>query len=134
MKAKISRTKSGQQLCSTNVNFNQYHVGKKLNKTLMEHNSCPDLVQLILISTSDMYKKGPKNDLFFNCQTKSKQLSKKELLNVAPALLWLQKQITKYKQRIDQLGLSLEMQKVYLVFVSLLNRTKTRKKTKWWRW
>ncbi len=73
-------------------------------------------------------QKGPKNDLFFNCQTKSKQLSKKELLNVAPALLWLQKQITKYKQRIDQLGLSLEMQKVYLVFVSLLNRTKTRKK------
>ena len=40
----ISRTKSGQQLCSTNVNFDQYHVGKKLNKTLLEHNCCPDLV------------------------------------------------------------------------------------------
>jgi hypothetical protein len=30
-------------------------------------------------------KQEPKNDLFFKCQTKSKQLSKKELLNAAPA-------------------------------------------------
>ena len=30
-------------------------------------------------------EKGPKNDLFFNCRTKSKHLSKKELSNVAPA-------------------------------------------------
>jgi hypothetical protein len=80
----ISRTKSGQQLCSTNVNFDQYHVGKKLNKTLIEHNCCPGLVRLMLISTL-CTEKGPKNDLFFNCRTESKQLSKKELSNVAPA-------------------------------------------------
>jgi hypothetical protein len=40
----ISQTKSGQQLCLTNVNFDQYHVGKKSNKTVIEHNCCPDLV------------------------------------------------------------------------------------------
>ena len=57
-----------------------------MNKTLLKHNCCPDLVPLILISTSDMYKKGPKNDLFFNCPTKTKELSKKELSNVTPAL------------------------------------------------
>jgi hypothetical protein len=30
-------------------------------------------------------KTGPKNNLFFNCQTKTKELSKKELSNVTPA-------------------------------------------------
>jgi hypothetical protein len=87
LKVKISnsQTKSGQQLCSTNVNFDQYHVGKKLNKTIIEQNCCPDLVQLMLILTFLCTEKGPKNDLFFNCWTKSKQLSKKELSNIAPA-------------------------------------------------
>jgi hypothetical protein len=33
-------------------------------------------------------KQEPKNDLFFNCRTKSKQLSKKELANAAPALVY----------------------------------------------
>ena len=83
----ISRTKSGQQLCSNNVNFDQYHVGKKLHKTLVQQNCCPDFIRLMLISTFLCSEKGPKNDLFFNCQTKSKQLSKKELLNVTPALV-----------------------------------------------
>jgi hypothetical protein len=81
----ISRTKSGQQLCLTNFNFDQYHVGKKSNKTLIEHNCCPDLVRLMLISTFLCTEKGPKNDQVFNCQTKSKQSSKKELSNDAPA-------------------------------------------------
>ena len=71
----------------TNVNFDLYHVGKKLHKTLVQHNCCPDFIQLMLISTFLCSEKGPKNDLFFNCQTKSKQLSKKELLNVTPALV-----------------------------------------------
>jgi hypothetical protein len=82
---RINQTQSGQQLFSINVLLDQYPGEKKLNKTLIEHICCPDLVWLFLISTSDMYKKGPKNKLFFNCQTKSKQLSKKELSNVAPA-------------------------------------------------
>ncbi len=82
---RINGTKSGQQLCSINVLFDQYPVGKKWNKTLIKHNCSPDLVRLILISTSDMYKKGPKNNLFFNCQTKTKELSKRELSNVTPA-------------------------------------------------
>ncbi len=56
----ISQTKSGQQLCLTNVNFDQYHVGKKLNKTLTKHNCCPDLVRLMLISTFLCTEKGPK--------------------------------------------------------------------------
>jgi len=30
-------------------------------------------------------KTGPKNDPFFNCRRKTKELSKKELSNVAPA-------------------------------------------------
>ena len=85
VKISISRTKSGQQLCSINFNFDQYHVGKKSNKTLIEHNCCPYLVQLVLILTFLCTEKGPKNDLFFNYQTKSKQLSKKELSNVTPA-------------------------------------------------
>ena len=83
---RINGTKSGQQLCSINVLLNQYSVGKKSNKTLIKHNCFPDLVPLILILTSDMYEKGPKNNLFFNCRTKTKELSKKELSNVTPAL------------------------------------------------
>jgi hypothetical protein len=87
VKIRISQTKSGQQLFSTNVNFDQYDVGKKLNKTLIEHNCCPGLGGLMLISTFLCTEKGPKNDLFFNCRTKSKQLSKKELSNVTPAYI-----------------------------------------------
>ncbi len=36
--------------------FDQYHVGKKLNKTLIEHNHFLDLVRLIRISTSYVLK------------------------------------------------------------------------------
>ena len=84
MKVEISicRTKSGQQLCSTNVNFDQYRVGKKSNKTLIEHNCCPDLVRLMLISTFLCTEKGPKNDLSSivelnqnNCQRKNRLTS-----------------------------------------------------------
>jgi len=63
-----------------------------LNKTLIEHNCCPDLVQRMLILTFYVLKKSlkmkqePKNNLFFNCRTKSKQLLKKELSNFTPAL------------------------------------------------
>ncbi len=39
----------------------------------------------MLISTFLCTEKMPKNDLFFHCQTKSKELSKKELSNVTPA-------------------------------------------------
>ncbi len=39
----------------------------------------------MLISTFLCTVKVPKIDLFFNCRTKTKELSKKELLNVAPA-------------------------------------------------
>ncbi len=101
MKVEISMswTKSGQQLCSTNVNFDQYHVLKKSNKTLNKHNCFPDLVRLMLISTFYVLKKSlkmkqdPKNDLFFNGQTKWKQLSKKELSNVTPASVLVHKKV-----------------------------------------
>ncbi len=33
-------------------------------------------------------KTGPKNDPFFNCRRKTKELSKKELSNVVPASKW----------------------------------------------
>ncbi len=51
---RINRTKTGQHLSLTNVNFDQGN-------------------------------ERPKNDLFFNCRTKTKELSKKELSNVTPA-------------------------------------------------
>ncbi len=63
---RINRTKTGQHLSSTNVNFDQG------NEFLVQPVTC--------------IKTGPKNDLFFNCQTKTKELSKKELSNVTPAL------------------------------------------------
>ncbi len=44
-------------------------------------------------------KQEPKNDLVFNCWTKSKQLLKKELSNVTPASLRSQ-EYSKIRQRI----------------------------------
>ena len=64
---RINRTKTGQRLSSTNVNFEIRPV------------TCT--------------KTEPKNDLFFNCRTKTKELSKKELLNVAPASLFKQRKL-----------------------------------------
>ncbi len=60
---RINRTKTGQHLSSTNVNFDQENDPVTCTKT------------------------GPKNDLFFNCRTKTKELLKKELSNVTPASL-----------------------------------------------
>ncbi len=45
-------------------------------------------------------KTGPKNDLFFNCQTKTKELSKKELSNVTPASLQMSHNFTTLGQAI----------------------------------
>jgi len=73
------------KLCSINVLFDQYHVGKKSNKTLIEQKLDTNLVRLMLILTFLCTEKMPKNDLFFHCRTKSEQLSKKELSNVTPA-------------------------------------------------
>ncbi len=61
---RINRTKTGQHLSSINVNFDQENVVRPVTCTKTE----------------------PNNDLFFNCRTKTKELSKKELSNVAPAL------------------------------------------------
>jgi hypothetical protein len=57
---RINQTKTGQHLSLINVNFDQENVV-----------TCT--------------KTEPKNDLFFNCRTKTKELLKKELSNVAPA-------------------------------------------------
>ena len=54
----ISRTKSGQQLCLINVLFNFFPTEYWLNKTLIEHNCCPDLVPFILISTFYFFRLG----------------------------------------------------------------------------
>ncbi len=45
------------KLCSINVLFNQYHVGKKSNKTLIEQNLDTNLVRLMLISTFYVLRK-----------------------------------------------------------------------------
>ena len=50
------------KLCSIFVLFDQYHVGKKSNKTLIEHNPFLDLVRLIRISTFYVLKKWLKNE------------------------------------------------------------------------
>ena len=60
VKLRINQTKTAQHLSSINVNFNQENIV-----------TCT--------------KTEPKNNLFFNCQTKTKELSKKELSKVAPA-------------------------------------------------
>ncbi len=74
---RVNGTKSGQQLCSINVLFDQYPVGKKLNKTLIKHNCSPDSVRLILISTSDMYKKGLKTTYSSIVELKQKNCRRK---------------------------------------------------------
>jgi hypothetical protein len=60
---RINQTKTGQHFSSTNVNFDQGNEVRPVTCT----------------------KTGAKNDLFFNCRTKTKELSKKELSNVTPA-------------------------------------------------
>ena len=50
---RINRSKTGQHLTSINVFFDQYNVGKKSKKTLIEVKCCPVLLRLILTSTSD---------------------------------------------------------------------------------
>ncbi len=54
----ISRTKSGQQLCSINVLFDFFPTLYWSKLTLVEHNCCPDLVQLMLISTFNFFRLG----------------------------------------------------------------------------
>ena len=55
---RINGTKSGQQLCLINVLFDFFPTEYWLNKTLIEHNCCPDLVQFILISTFYFFRLG----------------------------------------------------------------------------
>jgi hypothetical protein len=55
---RINGTKSGQQLCLINVLFDFFPTGYWSNKTLVEHNCCPDLVRLILISTFYFFRLG----------------------------------------------------------------------------
>ncbi len=73
---------------SINVLFDQYNVGKKSKKTLMEVKQDKIWLPLILISTFLCTVKVPKNDLSLHCRRKTKQLSKKELSNVTPASQW----------------------------------------------
>jgi hypothetical protein len=49
---RINRTKTGQHLSSTNVNFDQ---GNETKLTLVELKCCPVLVRLILSSTFDFF-------------------------------------------------------------------------------
>ncbi len=70
---------------SINVLFDQYNVGKKLKKTLIEVKQDKIWLRLILILTFLCTVKVPKNDLSLHCRRKMKQLSKKELSNVTPA-------------------------------------------------
>ena len=74
---------------SINVFFDQYNVGKKLKKTLIEVKQNKIWLRLILISTFLCTVKVPKNDLSLHCRRKTKQLSRKELLNVTPASIKL---------------------------------------------
>ncbi len=78
---RINRTKSVSKLCSINVLFDQYHVGKKfaqnINRTKFRHKFSSTNANFDFF----MYWE---NDLFFRCRTKSKELSKTELLNVTP--------------------------------------------------
>jgi hypothetical protein len=83
---RINRSKTGQHLTSIDVFFDQYNVGKKSKKTLIQVKCCPVLLRLILISTFLCTVKVPKNNLSLHCRRKTKELLKKELLNVTPAL------------------------------------------------
>ena len=94
---RINRSKTGQHLTSINVFFDQYNVGKKSKRTLIEVKCCHVLLRLILILTFLCTVKMPKNDLFLNCRRKPKQLSKKELSNVAPASIKISK--TKFQPK-----------------------------------
>ncbi len=61
-------------------------------------------------------KTEPKNHLFFNCRTKTKELSKKELSNVAPASFGTTKGklITLWKQYPNKLHTSLALKSAYV--------------------
>ncbi len=80
-------------------------------------------------------KTEPKNDLFLNCRRKTKELSKKELSNVAPAsenntcsIIWIQFQ--KQSLRLEDLPLREKMQKCKSG-VNLKKMLRQTKKTEW---
>ena len=66
-RSQINRTKTGEDLTSINSNFDLENELRPVACTKTE----------------------PKNDLFLHCRRKPKQLSKKELSNVAPASVFL---------------------------------------------
>ena len=88
----INRTKSVSKLCSINVLFDQYHVGKKLNKTLIKQNLDTNLVRLMLILTfyvlrkclkttySSIVELNQKNYRRKNCQTSHLLRNKRPLI------------------------------------------------------
>ena len=112
---------------SINVLFDQYNVGKKSKRTLIEVKCCPVLLRLILISTFLCTVKMPKNDLFLNCQRKPKQLSKKELSNVAPASgYWCQKDHKLVSGNVNLMTIVLELFEIYR------NSSKNNRQGKFW--
>ncbi len=54
----ISRIKSGEQLCWTNVLCNFFPTWYWSKLTLVKHNCCPDLVRLVLILTFNFFTLG----------------------------------------------------------------------------
>jgi hypothetical protein len=87
-KKTINRSQTGQHLTSINVLLDQYNVGKKSKKTINRSQTGQHLTSINSYFDQWQVKKiTPKNDLFLYCRRKTKQLSKKELSNVAPASL-----------------------------------------------